>query len=206
MCGSLKPPPTQTNNSFGIVLTQNARSDIMKNLHFSILFLSSAMLSRYFLHLKALFPEQKKDYYFDEELVQFVHYLARQEKRPVEDVTAGLIAIALDRRLQAQQIMRIWNTLTPREQQVAALICLKYNSRAIAIRLGIAPETVRTHLRNLLSKFHLNTKIGLRLSMRVSSGWDLAAWEAANFDPHSAPFALTKVTTDRPSNKVRYSG
>ena len=162
------------------------------------------MTSPFLLSLKALLPRFRKAYFFDDELVQSVQVLSGQDGQPVEEMAASLIAMALAQRHHTQETVRVWNTLTPREQQVAALICLRLRSPEIARRLGIAPETVRTHVRNLFSKFHLHTKLGLRLSMPASSGWDFAAWEAVDFDPRSAPSVLTKMTTDQRSIKVRY--
>jgi DNA-binding CsgD family transcriptional regulator len=69
--------------------------------------------------------------------------------------------------------MARWYSLSPREQQVAALICLNYTSRQIAARLRISPETVKTHTRNLLSKFDLRTRVELR---ELLADWDFSAW------------------------------
>ncbi|MGZ9164486.1 MAG: LuxR C-terminal-related transcriptional regulator, partial [Anaerolineales bacterium] len=38
-----------------------------------------------------------------------------------------------------------WSSLSHREQQVIALICLGYRNHEIAKILTIAPETVKTH-------------------------------------------------------------
>ena len=101
----------------------------------------------------------------------FLEDLARQEKRPAEQVAARLLHTALG---QAEAGLQRWYILTPREQEVAALTCLNYTNRQIAVRLGISPETVKTHLHNLLAKFGLRTKEDLRADL---SGWDFSAWE-----------------------------
>lgn len=69
--------------------------------------------------------------------------------------------------------LRYWQTLTRREQQVTALICLGYTTREITGLLGISPETVKTHARKILSKFGVTNRAELR---RLLSGWDFSAW------------------------------
>ena len=78
------------------------------------------------------------------------------------------------KRRRAEISLSRWRMLSPREQQVAALICLNYTGRQIAARLKISPETVKTHTRNLLNKFGLRTRTELR---QVLADWDFSAWE-----------------------------
>jgi len=63
--------------------------------------------------------------------------------------------------------------LTPRQQQTAALACLNFTNRQIAARLGISPQTVKTHIRNLLHRFDLHSKAELR---QVLADWDFSEW------------------------------
>jgi predicted transcriptional regulator len=83
--------------------------------------------------------------------------------------------------------------LSPREQQVAALVCLNYTTSQIASRLGITRETVRTHLRNLLSKFHEESKTKLRHRFTSGSDWDFVAWESSGLDPKDVHLLFTKL-------------
>jgi DNA-binding CsgD family transcriptional regulator len=69
---------------------------------------------------------------------------------------------------------QLWIRLSPREQDVTALTCLKYTNRQIAARLGISVETVRTYLVNVLNKLGLETKADLRVFF---AGWDFDEWE-----------------------------
>ena len=100
--------------------------------------------------------------------------LAEQEQRPAQDVAAGLLMRALDERRRAELSLSRWRVLSPREQQVAALICMNYTGRQIASRLNISPETVKTHTHNLLSKLELRTRTELRKAL---VDWDFSAWE-----------------------------
>jgi DNA-binding CsgD family transcriptional regulator len=56
---------------------------------------------------------------------------------------------------------------------VAALTCLGYTNRQMAARLSLSPETIKTHVRNVLFKFGLNRKTDLRQAL---ANWDFSAW------------------------------
>ena len=99
--------------------------------------------------------------------------LARQEKRRPDDVAAELLAAALERRRIAGEYLGVWHSLTPREQEVAALICLGYTTRQMAARLHISTETVNTHVYNGLRKFGLRRRTELR---RLLGDWDFSSW------------------------------
>lgn len=107
-------------------------------------------------------------------LLRSLRDLAAREQRPPEEVIAGLLNQALQQRQAAESSWKRWQTLTPREQQIAALVCLNHTSRQIAARLVISPETVKTHVSNLLRKFGLRTRQELRQAL---AGWDFSAWE-----------------------------
>ncbi len=64
-----------------------------------------------------------------------------------------------------------WRKLTPRQQEVAALICGGYTNREIAQRLNISVSTVKTHIRSILPKFGLNSKDQLQ---QYFEGWDFS--------------------------------
>ncbi len=64
--------------------------------------------------------------------------------------------------------------LTPREQQVLALVCLGYTNRQIAARLNLSPETIKTHVKFLLRKLLVHSKADLRV---LFSSWDFSEWE-----------------------------
>jgi DNA-binding CsgD family transcriptional regulator len=74
--------------------------------------------------------------------------LAEQEQRPAEEVQADMIVTALAQRETHGELYHRWQSLSPREQEVTALACRGYTNRQIAARLGVSPETVKTHVRN----------------------------------------------------------
>ena len=53
--------------------------------------------------------------------------------------------------------------LTPRERQIAELICQGLRSCNIARNLRIKPGTVKTHTRNIYRKVHVKSKISMLL-------------------------------------------
>jgi DNA-binding CsgD family transcriptional regulator len=90
-----------------------------------------------------------------------------------QEVAQDLLKTALVERQVAEAYLERWGALTLRQQQVAALACLNFTNRQIAARLGISPQTVKSHLYNLLHRFELNSKSELRQAL---SDWDFSQW------------------------------
>jgi len=109
----------------------------------------------------------------DTSLIQSLQELAHQEQRPEDEIAAELLNFALAHRDAAEEYLQRWRVLSPREQQVAALVCLGYTNRQIATKLVISPETVKTHVRNLLIKLGLESRDELRHTL---ADWDFSAW------------------------------
>ena len=100
--------------------------------------------------------------------------LSQHEGRPEDDLIQDLLAAGLTQYYSSDVLSNQWETLSPRERDVAALVCLGYTNKEIGRRLNISPQTVKTHLRNVLIKFNLHTRSELKLSLQ---GWDFCAWE-----------------------------
>ena len=100
--------------------------------------------------------------------------LAEEEQRPNGEVAADLLSGALARLQVDDRNWSHWQALTARQKQVAALACLGFTNRQIAMRLSISPETVKTHIRNILYKFNLHSKAELQ---RALANWDFSGWE-----------------------------
>lgn len=111
---------------------------------------------------------------FDSDLVQHVQALAAREQRPPDELASALLAQALNEHQLAEEALAIWHTLTPRERDVAALICLRYSTQQVAARLVISPETVKSHMRSILAKFGVPNRAELR---RCLDNVDFSAWE-----------------------------
>lgn len=60
--------------------------------------------------------------------------------------------------------------LTPREQQVAELVCRGFRNGSIATRLSIQPGTVKAHVRNIYRKVKVKSKISMLLRFVTEAG------------------------------------
>jgi DNA-binding NarL/FixJ family response regulator len=112
-------------------------------------------------------------YLQDEELIAVIKDVAKQQMRAEEDVMADFTKVGLNQYLSQNELETRWSSLSHREQQVAALICLGYRNHEIAKTLTIAPETVKTHLQRVFEKFNLHSSKELRL---VLKNWDFRTW------------------------------
>jgi DNA-binding CsgD family transcriptional regulator len=113
----------------------------------------------------------------DEEARQSIRLLSMRQEQPEGEVAAELVYFALAHRERAEANLRRWESLSPREKQVVALVCLNLSNQQIAERLVVSPETVKTHVRNALYKFNLRSKNELRLLL---ADWDFSAWAEAD--------------------------
>jgi DNA-binding NarL/FixJ family response regulator len=134
-------------------------------------FLSS--LLRRLLQDLGLRRSTPRSFQLDDELLQSVQHLAQSEQRPEEEVAADLLGFALAQREAADADLQRWRSLTSREQQITALVCLDLTNPQIAALLALSPQTVKTHIRNILLKFDLHSKAELR---RALADWDFSGW------------------------------
>jgi DNA-binding CsgD family transcriptional regulator len=113
-------------------------------------------------------------YALDETLEVMLEDLAQQEQRPPEEVASRLLAEGLQRRQVESELRQRWQSLSAREQEVAARACLGYTNKQIALRLGVSAETVKTHLHHALTKFNLRTRAEMGMLL---ADWDFSAWD-----------------------------
>jgi DNA-binding NarL/FixJ family response regulator len=118
-------------------------------------------------------PPPRRYFRLEADLARSIRSMAQQQRRSEEEVASDLLNEALVQRQAAGEKLRRWRDLSPREQQVAAFICLNYTNAEIAHRLVVSPQTVKTHVRSLLWKFGLNSKQELREKL---SEWDFRAF------------------------------
>ena len=100
--------------------------------------------------------------------------LSQHDGRPEEELIQDLLAAGLTSYYSSDELWKKWDFLSPREKQVAGFVCLGYTNKEIAQQLSISPETVKTHVRNVLIKFNLGSRSELRLSLH---DWDFSGWE-----------------------------
>ena len=77
-----------------------------------------------------------------------------------------MIAVADRRRVQARLAQ-----LSPREREILGLLSEGLTGKAIAGRLFLSPETVRTHIRNATTKLGAKTRVHA-----VALCWAAATW------------------------------
>jgi DNA-binding CsgD family transcriptional regulator len=100
--------------------------------------------------------------------------LARHERRPEHKIAQDLISAGLDHYNSSAEIWKKWESLSARQKDVTALVCLGHTNAQIAARLFVSPETVKTHLSQALRKFEVMSRYQLR---DILSDWDFNAWE-----------------------------
>jgi two-component system response regulator NreC len=116
----------------------------------------------------------KRAFELDQPLVEALRHLAEREHRRQDEVAVDLLSAALAQRQAAEVNLRVWRSLSSRQQQITALICLNYTNRQIAARLVVSTETVKSHVRNVLHKFNMHTKTELRQAL---AEWDFSEWQ-----------------------------
>lgn len=132
--------------------------------------------------LRELFQKKKGEdepriFLKDEEIVTLVRNVAQQQGRSEEEVMTDFTKAGWDQLQQENEMMERWDSLSQRERQVVALICLGYRNYQIAEKLVIAPETVKTHLQNIFAKFNLRSSKELRFALK---DWNFIEWWEKN--------------------------
>jgi DNA-binding CsgD family transcriptional regulator len=114
-----------------------------------------------------------RTYALDERAYSVLESLAVREQRPAEDVHAAILADAVEKRNIQDALVGCWDSLSPREKDVAALTCLWYTNRQIAAILHVSPDTVKGYVRQVLVKFRVHSKDELKMVLR---DWDFSQW------------------------------
>ena len=116
-------------------------------------------------------------YLKDEELIATIKNVAEKQQRSEEEIAAEFAKAGLNQFLTQTEMENRWASLSQREQQVVALICLGHRNYEIAKILVIAPETVKTHLQRIFDKFQLRSSKELRIALK---DWDFREWWEQN--------------------------
>lgn len=106
-------------------------------------------------------------------LIDAAARIAEQENSTVVEIVNDLLTHALSERRTANAQLLVWQQLTHREREITALIWLGLTNPQIAHRLSISPNTVKTHIRNILTKFDVHGKEALRDKLQLL---DLSDW------------------------------
>src|SRR6266545_5832346 len=100
--------------------------------------------------------------------------LSDHDGRPEPELAQDLIAAGLTHYYSPGEVLKKWESLSSRQQDVTALVCLGYTNRQIAALLTVSPETVKTHLAKVFQKFEVMSRHQLR---DMFSDWNFSAWE-----------------------------
>ena len=100
--------------------------------------------------------------------------IAKDEGRPENELIPELLNAGLTQYVSNERIWKKWEILSPREKDVAALVCLGYTNREIGARLSISSETAKDRLETALKKFNFTKRTELRDLLSI---WDFSEWE-----------------------------
>lgn len=100
--------------------------------------------------------------------------IAQDEGRPEHDLIPELLNAGLTQYTSKERIWKKWESLSAREKDVAAFVCLEYTNSEIAARLNISPDTVKARLGNVFRKFDVHKRSDLRLLL---AHWTFDEWE-----------------------------
>lgn len=81
------------------------------------------------------------------DVLAMLNAMAREEGIKAEDLAMNMLEKDIIQRYQSTNVnVRNWESLSERQQEVAALACLGCTNAEIATRLDISLETVKTHI------------------------------------------------------------
>ncbi len=109
---------------------------------------------------------------YDGQFATALTEIARRQNRGQSEVLESILRAGVDEILRDEKYMAAWDSLSPREKEVTALLCMGYSSYQIADILSISYDTVRTHSKHIYVKFDLGRK-ELRQALK---DWRFAEW------------------------------
>lgn len=101
----------------------------------------------------------------DPELFARLRRAARSRRSSPQMLARDLLARGLEQETLRAHAEAVLGALTPRESEVVWRAARGHTNRQIATALVVSPETVKTHVRNILLKLGLHSKAELRLLM-----------------------------------------
>jgi DNA-binding CsgD family transcriptional regulator len=125
-------------------------------------------------------PPATMPVYFPGDLFLAVQIRAKKEHRPEVELVEELLSDILASRQMVDERILTWESLTSRQQEIVAMLCLNYSNPKIARRLGISVNAVKRHVQKVLERFGVHDRIGLRQQL---THWDFSAWPGSTA-PH----------------------
>jgi len=96
--------------------------------------MTKTLLSLLLEELRRL-PRLPRRFQFDAALLESLRQVAEREQRSEDEVAADLLESALAQHGAHEARIQVWESLSPREQEVVALACLGHTNRQIAAQL-----------------------------------------------------------------------
>jgi len=130
-----------------------------------------------FLHLIGLRPTSDPRKYhveISDNLKVTLSTIAKDEGRPESELIPELLNAGLTQYTSSERLWNKWQTLSLREKDVVAFVCLGYTNQEIAMRMNISPNTVKDRLSSVFRKFNIHKRNDLRM---LFSLWDFSEWE-----------------------------
>jgi len=101
--------------------------------------------------------------------------MAREQNIDIEELATGYLEeITIKRYHSTSDNVLNWESLSERQQEVAALACLGCTNAEIAEKLDISLETVKTHIKVILRKFKVRGRHQLHYMLRK---WDFSEFD-----------------------------
>src|SRR6266496_2736151 len=89
--------------------------------------------------------------------------LSDDEGRSTNELIPDILAAGLPQYVSQERLWTKWESLSPREKDVVACVCLGYTNRQIAARLSVSTETVKDRLEKVCRKFNIKKRTDLRM-------------------------------------------
>ena len=94
---------------------------------------------------------------------------AWQRGQSTHDFAAEVLVGTAEKLDAHDDALTLWESLTTRQRQITALVCLGYTYPQIAAKLHLSVPTVKTHVQNIFQKFGLSRRYEL---VNLLSAWD----------------------------------
>lgn len=118
-------------------------------------------------------PPGPRTFTLEDEVLHGLERLSQREHQAPEKLANRLLSQAIWEQ-QAGRVLERWYRLTPREQEVAALVCLGYTTQQIADRLTVSNGTIKGYAHRVLEKFEVHSRNDLR---ELLAHWDFNEWD-----------------------------
>ena len=116
----------------------------------------------------------KRRYHVNLRMAEYLESMALEQARDPEEIAVSLLAEGIAKHARFEQSFEYWDRLSPREQEVVALICLGYMNKEIGEKLGISTQTVKSHVSNILRKLDFSRRGEIQ---RLLMDWDFSEWD-----------------------------